>query len=124
MRDPHGRIIGEIEVQLVRGVPRAPEHAERGPGAARDDDRSSEWLAERGVLVDQSTIYRWVQRFLPLFGEVARKYRKLVGPDWRGGETYPRIPGPWAFNYPRIVGPGNIVDSFVQPTDEPRPRAQ
>src|SRR5438876_3409472 len=24
----------------------------------------SEWLAERGILVDQSTIYRWVQRFL------------------------------------------------------------
>jgi transposase-like protein len=24
----------------------------------------SEWLAERGVLVDQSTIDRWVQRFL------------------------------------------------------------
>src|SRR3979490_2257700 len=35
----------------------------------------SEWLAERGVLVDQSTIYCWVQRYLPLFGEVARKYR-------------------------------------------------
>jgi transposase-like protein len=32
-----------------------------------------EWLAERGILIDQSTIYRWVQRFLPLFGEVARK---------------------------------------------------
>ena len=31
-----------------------------------------EWLAERGILVDQSTIYRWVQRFLPLFGEAAR----------------------------------------------------
>ena len=29
----------------------------------------SEWLAERGVLVDQSTIYRWVQGFLLLFGE-------------------------------------------------------
>jgi IS6 family transposase len=35
----------------------------------------SEWLAERGVLVDQSTIYRWVQRFLPLFGEAARVCR-------------------------------------------------
>jgi transposase-like protein len=45
----------------------------------------SEWLAERGVLVDQSTIYRWVQRFLPLFGEVARNYRHPVGLDWRGG---------------------------------------
>src|SRR6266700_2284832 len=42
----------------------------------------SEWLAERGVLVDQS-IYHWVQHFLPLFREVARKYRAPVGPDWR-----------------------------------------
>jgi transposase-like protein len=32
-----------------------------------------EWLAERGILVDQSTIFRSGQRFLPLFDEVARK---------------------------------------------------
>ena len=51
----------------------------------------SEWLAERGILVDQSTIYRWVQRFLALFGEVARKYRDPVGPDWRVDETYARV---------------------------------
>jgi transposase-like protein len=51
----------------------------------------SEWLAERGVLVDQSTIYRWVQRYLPLFGEAARKYRVPVGSDWRVDETYARI---------------------------------
>jgi hypothetical protein len=31
----------------------------------------SEWLAERGILVDQTTIYHWVQRFLPLIGAVA-----------------------------------------------------
>src|SRR3979411_1714081 len=48
----------------------------------------SEWLAERGVLVDQSTIYRWVQRFLRLFGERDRKYQHPVGPDWRVDETY------------------------------------
>src|SRR5262252_6274440 len=47
----------------------------------------SEWLAERGVLVDQSTIYRWVQRFLPLFGEAARKHRDPIGPDWRVDES-------------------------------------
>jgi hypothetical protein len=55
----------------------------------------SEWLAERGVLVDQSTIYRWVQRFLPLFGEAARKHRGPIGPDWRVDETYARIRGRW-----------------------------
>src|SRR6185437_10826051 len=33
----------------------------------------SEWLAERGILVDQSTIYRWVRSYMPLFAEAARK---------------------------------------------------
>ncbi len=31
-----------------------------------------EWFAERGLTVDRSTVYRWVQRFLPLFQEAAR----------------------------------------------------
>ena len=38
-----------------------------------------EWLAERGVMVDRSTVYRWVQRFLPLFTEAARSHRVPVG---------------------------------------------
>ncbi len=31
-----------------------------------------EWFAERGLVVDRSTIYRWVQRFLPLFQAAAQ----------------------------------------------------
>jgi IS6 family transposase len=73
-------------------------------------------LAERGVLVDQSTIYRCVQRFLPLFGEVARRYRELVGPDWRVDETYARIRGRWHYIYRAIDGLGQIVDAYVSPT--------
>ena len=42
-----------------------------------------EMMLERGLHVDHTTIYRWVQRFLPVFGEIARKYRDPVGPDWR-----------------------------------------
>jgi transposase-like protein len=76
----------------------------------------SEWLAERGVLVDQSTVYRWVQRYLPLFGEVARKYRRPVGPDWRVDETYARIRGRWHYIYRAIDGYGQIVDAYVSPT--------
>jgi transposase-like protein len=76
----------------------------------------SEWLAQRGVLVDQSTIFRWVQRFLPLFGEVARKYRAPVGPDWRVDETYARIRGHWHYIYRAIDGHGQIVDAYVSPT--------
>jgi transposase, IS6 family len=76
----------------------------------------SESLAERGVLVDQSTIHRWVQRFLPLFGEVARKYREPVGPDWRVDETCARIRGCWHYIYRAIDGGGQIVDAYVSPT--------
>jgi transposase, IS6 family len=76
----------------------------------------SEWLAERGILVDQSTVYRWVQRFLPLFGEAARRYREPVGPDWRVDETYSRIRGRWHYIYRAIDGHGQIVDVVVSPT--------
>jgi transposase, IS6 family len=34
-----------------------------------------ELLAERGVDVDHVTVYRWVQRFTPLFAEAARPLR-------------------------------------------------
>ena len=33
----------------------------------------AELLAERGVMVSRSTVYGWVQRFLPLFAEAARR---------------------------------------------------
>jgi transposase-like protein len=75
-----------------------------------------EWLAERGILVDQSTIYRWVQRFLPLFGETGRKYRAPVDPDWRVDETYARIRGRWHYIYRARDGHGQIVDAYVSPT--------
>jgi transposase-like protein len=65
---------------------------------------------------DQSTIYRWVQRSLPLFGEVARKYRQPVGPDWRVDETYARIRGHWHYIYRAIDGRGQIVDVYVSAT--------
>src|ERR1700716_132136 len=76
----------------------------------------SEWLAERGGLVDQSTISRWAQRFLPLFGEAPRRYRDPVGPDWRVDETYARIRGRWHYIYRAIDGCGQVVDAYVSPT--------
>jgi transposase-like protein len=56
-----------------------------------------EWFAERGLVVDRSTIYRWVQRFLPLFGEAARTYRRPLGNRWRIDETYVRLHGTWTY---------------------------
>jgi IS6 family transposase len=41
-----------------------------------------EMLAERGVEVDHVTVYRWVQRFTPLFAEAARPLRHASGDRW------------------------------------------
>src|SRR5215207_7227114 len=44
----------------------------------------AEWLAERGVTVDPSTIYDWVQAFTPRFIEAARQDHSPVGALARG----------------------------------------
>ena len=46
-----------------------------------------ELLAERGIVVDHVTIYRWVQRFTPEFIEAARPARQLPGDRWFADET-------------------------------------
>src|SRR5687767_11439286 len=46
-----------------------------------------EWLAERGVTVDPSTIYDWVRRFTPRFIAAARAHRSQVGKRWRVDEA-------------------------------------
>jgi len=71
-----------------------------------------EWLAERGVAVNRSTVYRWVQRFLPLFQETARAHRHAVGERWRVDETYCRLQGKWAYLYRAIDQDGQVVDVY------------
>jgi transposase-like protein len=73
----------------------------------------AEWLAERGLTVDRSTVYRWVRRFLPLLREAARHYRRPVGGRWRVDETYCRLNGRWAYCYRAIDQDGQVVDVYL-----------
>ena len=43
---------------------------------------TEELLAKRGIVVDHVTIYRWVQRFTPMFIDAARPCRHAVGDRW------------------------------------------
>ncbi len=71
-----------------------------------------EWFAERGLVVERSTIERWVQRFLPLFGESTRAYRQPVGRKWRVDETYVRLNGTWTYLYRAIDQHGQVIDAY------------
>ena len=59
-----------------------------------------ELMLERGVLVDHSTINRWVIRYAPqLELELRDKYKKKMGTSWRMDETYIRVKGQWCYLY-------------------------
>lgn len=72
-----------------------------------------EWLAECGVTVERSTVYRWVQRFTPLFQDAARPYRRRVGGKWRVDETYLRLRGRWVSCYRAIDQDGQAIAAHV-----------
>jgi transposase-like protein len=76
----------------------------------------SELLAERGVQVDPSTIFDWVQHFTPLYQAAARPHRRRVGPNWRMDETYIRIAGHWSYAFRAIDEDGQVIDVYVSPT--------
>jgi len=63
-----------------------------------------EMMAERGVQVDHTNIYRWVQKFAPqLEAELRRSGNKRpVGTSWRMDETYIKVNGHWKYLYPAV----------------------
>jgi transposase-like protein len=74
-----------------------------------------ELLAERGIEVDHTTVYRWVQRFTPLLTEAARPCRHAVGDRWQVDETYVKVAGQWRYVYRAIDQFGQVIDVFVSP---------
>ncbi len=57
-------------------------------------------LAERGVEVDHSSVYHWVQKFTPQLEAAFRQGKKRpVGKSWRTDETYIKIKGQWKYHY-------------------------
>lgn len=74
-----------------------------------------ELLAERGIEVDHVTIYRWVQRFIPLLIDAARPCRHSVGGRWFVDETYVKVCGKWRYVYRAVDQRGQVIDVFVSP---------
>jgi transposase, IS6 family len=72
-----------------------------------------ELLAERGIEVDHVTVYRWVQRFTPLFTDAARPLRHATGDRWFVDETYVKVAGRWRYLYRAIDQHGQVIDVLL-----------
>jgi transposase, IS6 family len=72
-----------------------------------------ELLAERGIVVDHVTVYRWVQRFTPLFIDAARPCRHSPGDRWFVDETYVKVGGRWCYLYRAVDQFGQVIDVYL-----------
>ena len=72
-----------------------------------------ELLAERGINVDHSTIWRWVQRYAPELELRQRPHLKPTNRSWRVGETYIRVKGEWCYLYRAVDSQGATVNFFL-----------
>ncbi len=69
--------------------------------------------AERGIVVDHVTVYRWVQRFTPMFIDAARPCRHSAGDRWFVDETYVKIAGRWCYLYRAVDQFGQVIDVYL-----------
>jgi transposase-like protein len=72
-----------------------------------------ELLAERGIEVDHTSIYRWVARFTPLFIDAARPCRHVPGNRWQVDETYVKVDGAWHYLYRALDQFGQVIDVYA-----------
>jgi len=70
----------------------------------------AEWLAERSIQVDASTVFDWVQKFAPLYQDAAQAHRHRVGQCWSVDETYVKVAGRWGYVYRAIDECGQVIE--------------
>jgi transposase-like protein len=62
------------------------------PISYRDLERR---FADRGVRVDHTTLFRWIQAYSPDLDRRIRPHLRMTNGSWRVDETYIRVKGQW-----------------------------
>src|SRR4051794_41551727 len=69
-------------------------------------------LQDRGVAVDHTTIFRWIQAYAPKLEKRIRPHLRACNGSWRGGEKYVKGEGGWAYPFPGGGNPGPTIHFF------------
>ena len=74
-------------------------------------------MAERGVDVDHTTLYRWVQQYAPEMEKRLRwHYTSTLGESWKVDETYVKVKGQWKYLYRAITKSRKTLDFYLSHT--------
>ena len=75
-----------------------------------------EMMLERGLHVDHTTIYRWVQRYALELEKRCRPHLKATNDSWRVDETYVKVRKTWTYLYRAVDSDGNTLEFLLSPT--------
>ena len=70
-------------------------------------------LQERGVAVDHTTIFRWIQAYAAELEKRIRPHLRPCNGSWRVDETYIRVKGRWAYLYRAVDSRGRTIDFLL-----------
>ena len=75
-----------------------------------------EMMTERGLGVDHTTIYRWVQDYAAELDKRSRPYLKQTNDSWRVDETYIKVRCVWMYLYRAVDSAGQTLDFLLNET--------
>jgi len=70
-------------------------------------------LEDRGVNVDHTTIYRWIQAYAAELEKRIRPHLRLSNGSWRVDETYMKVKGRWTYLYRAVDKCGQTIDFLL-----------
>lgn len=74
---------------------------------------SARVMSERGVEVDRTTIYRWIQKYAPESEMRLRWHSKKLGLRWRVDETFIKVKGQRKYLYRAVDEHGDTIDFML-----------
>ena len=75
-----------------------------------------EMMRERGLHVDHTTIYRWVQRYAPELEKRCKPHLNTTTDSWRLDETYVKVKKVWMDLYRAVDSQGNTLEFLLSAT--------
>jgi transposase-like protein len=70
-------------------------------------------LRDRGLAVDHTTVFRWIQAYAPELEQRIRPHLRLSNGSWRVDETYIRVKGRWTYLYRAVDSRGQTIDFLL-----------
>src|ERR1700719_88872 len=70
-------------------------------------------LLDRGVEVDHTTIFRWIQAYAAELEKRTRPHLRMSNGSWRVDETYVRVKGRWTYLYRAVDSRGQTIDFLL-----------